>query len=120
MVHLHRTGVEWFSLASTIWALDGTYGAFEKHHVVSQVTSLVPVIISDPEFVVGEEAFSLHSCLFAFDFFCFGVWVVPGFGHEEFGLIFAWHDQLSCAGSEGIFFSELLHDCWHASLIFSS
>jgi hypothetical protein len=69
MVHLHRAGVEWFSLAYTIGALDGTYGPFEKYHGVSQVTSLVPVIISAPEFVVGEEAFSLHSCLFAFDFF---------------------------------------------------
>ena len=120
MVHLYLAGVEWFSLAETIRALDSTYGAFEKHHGVSQVTSLVPVIMTKPEFVVGEEAFSLHSCLFAFGFFWFGVGGVPGFGHEKFGLIFTWHDQRSCAGSAGIVFSELLHDCWHAALIFSS
>ena len=120
MVHLHHTRVEWFSVAETIWALDGTYSTFEKYHVVSQVTALVPVILADPEFVVGEEAFSLHSCLFAFDFFWFGVGVVPGCGHEKFGLLCAWHAQLACVGSEGMFFSELLHDCWHAALIFSS
>ena len=120
MVHLYLAGVEWFSLAETIRALDSTYSAFEQHHGVSQVTALVPVIIAKPEFVVGEEAFSLQSCLFAFDFFWFGVGVVPGGGHKEFGLIFAWHDQLSCGGSEGLCFSELSHDCWHAALIFSS
>ena len=35
VIHLYFAGMEWLSLAETIWALDCTYRSFEEHHFFS-------------------------------------------------------------------------------------
>ena len=97
-----------------------TCGAVEKHHFFSEVHPSLPVFVAGPEAVVGQKAFALYTRLFFLDFFWVGVGVMPGFCHKSFGFILRGHDQGDRVGSEGVAFSEPLHDSWHADFVFSS